>query len=53
VDLRQAHESYSPEERTSAAARLYWSVDFEKVEARHGRQWGVCAVEEKYVLALE
>jgi GNAT superfamily N-acetyltransferase len=37
----------------TAAGRLYRSFDFEKVEERPGRQWGVCVVEEKYVLALD
>jgi GNAT superfamily N-acetyltransferase len=37
----------------AAAARLYRSVGFEKVEERPGQRWGVRVVEEKYVLALD
>jgi ribosomal protein S18 acetylase RimI-like enzyme len=37
----------------AAAAHLYESVGFEKVEERPGRQWGVDVVEEKYELALK
>jgi ribosomal protein S18 acetylase RimI-like enzyme len=34
----------------TAAAHLYRSAGFEKVEERPGRQWGVEVVEERYVL---
>src|SRR5262249_7421881 len=37
----------------TAAARLYRSFGFEKVEEIPGMQWGVQVVEEKYVLALD
>ncbi|HEY7314661.1 MAG TPA: GNAT family N-acetyltransferase [Gemmataceae bacterium] len=33
----------------TAAARLYRSVGFHKVEEKPGEQWGVAVVEEKYV----
>ena len=36
----------------TAAARLYRSFGFEKVEERPAQQWGVQVVEEKYVLTL-
>jgi GNAT superfamily N-acetyltransferase len=36
----------------TAAARLYRSFGFEKVEERPARRWGVQVVEERYVLAL-
>jgi GNAT superfamily N-acetyltransferase len=36
----------------TAAARLYRSVGFEKVEENPAKRWGVAVVEEKYVLAL-
>jgi selenocysteine lyase/cysteine desulfurase/GNAT superfamily N-acetyltransferase len=36
----------------TAAARLYRSFGFEKVEQKPGRLWSVEVVEEKYVLAL-
>jgi ribosomal protein S18 acetylase RimI-like enzyme len=36
----------------TAAARLYRSVGFEKVEEKPGQQWGVEVVEERYVLHL-
>jgi ribosomal protein S18 acetylase RimI-like enzyme len=36
----------------TAAARLYRSFGFEKVEERPARRWGVEVVEEKYALAL-
>jgi N-acetylglutamate synthase-like GNAT family acetyltransferase len=36
----------------TAAARLYQSFGFEKVEEKRGRHWGVRVVEEKYRLAL-
>lgn len=36
----------------TAAARLYRSFGFEKVEERPAQQWGVQVVEEKYALAL-
>jgi ribosomal protein S18 acetylase RimI-like enzyme len=35
-----------------AAAHLYRSVGFEKVEERPGQRWGVGVVEERYVLQL-
>jgi GNAT superfamily N-acetyltransferase len=37
----------------AAAAHLYRSVGFRKVEEKPGRMWGVDVVEEKYVLTLE
>jgi hypothetical protein len=37
----------------TAAARLYRSFGFEKVEERLAQQWGVRVVEEKYRLALD
>ncbi len=36
----------------TAAARLYRAADFEKVEEKAGRQWGVDVVEERYDLRL-
>lgn len=36
----------------TAAARLYRSVGFAKVEEKPGRQWGVDLIEEKYELRL-
>ncbi len=36
----------------AAAARLYLSAGFEKVEQKPGTHWGVDVVEEKYVLRL-
>ncbi len=36
-----------------AAAHLYESVGFKKVEEKPGRQWGVDVVEEKYELILQ
>ena len=36
----------------TAAARLYRSAGFDKVEEKPGRQWGVTVIEEKYVLRL-
>jgi ribosomal protein S18 acetylase RimI-like enzyme len=37
----------------TAAARLYRSFGFRKVEEKPGYQWGVYVVEEKYLLALD
>ena len=37
----------------TAAAQLYRSFGFEKVEERPAQQWGVRVVEEKYVLTLD
>ena len=37
----------------TAAARLYQSVGFSKVEEKPGRQWGVDVVEERYELQLD
>jgi putative acetyltransferase len=37
----------------TAAARLYRSVGFRKVEENPAEQWGVKVVEEKYVIALD
>ncbi len=34
----------------TAAAQLYRSIGFEKIEERPGKQWGVQVVEERYVL---
>jgi GNAT superfamily N-acetyltransferase len=36
----------------TAAAQLYRSVGFARVEQKPGKQWGVDVVEEKYVLRL-
>jgi ribosomal protein S18 acetylase RimI-like enzyme len=36
----------------TAAAKLYRSAGFEKVEEKPGRHWGVEVVEEKYLLRL-
>jgi ribosomal protein S18 acetylase RimI-like enzyme len=36
----------------TAAARLYRSAGFEKVEERRGKQWSVELIEEKYELVL-
>jgi GNAT superfamily N-acetyltransferase len=37
----------------TAAAHLYHSAGFRKVEQKPGRMWGVDVVEEKYTLTLE
>jgi GNAT superfamily N-acetyltransferase len=37
----------------TAAAHLYRSVGFRKIEEKPGRMWGVDVVEEKYTLTLE
>jgi N-acetylglutamate synthase-like GNAT family acetyltransferase/8-oxo-dGTP pyrophosphatase MutT (NUDIX family) len=37
----------------TAAARLYRSAGFEKVEEKPGERWGVQVIEEKYVLKLK
>jgi GNAT superfamily N-acetyltransferase len=37
----------------TAAARLYKSVGFERVEAERAKRWGVDVIEERYELSLK